>query len=125
MTNYPVGDFLIKIKNAVLVGKKEVAYPTSTFIKSTAHVLKRAGFLEEVNEKEGFLNVKIGFRKKHPLMMGLKLISKPGLRRYLKAGELEKRKGPSLLILSTPKGVMTSHEAIKARLGGEVIAEVW
>jgi len=51
-------------------------------------------------------------------------VSKPGLRVYMGVDELGKTKGPTFYILSTSKGVMTSNEAIKKRLGGEIIAEI-
>jgi small subunit ribosomal protein S8 len=75
-------------------------------------------------EKDGQLTAFISYRKKQPLIMDVRLVSKPGLRVYKKADELEKIKKPTILIVSTPKGVMSSREAIKKRLGGEVIVEM-
>lgn len=123
--NYPVGDFLIRVKNASLAGRKEISLPSTNLVKATANALKRAGFLEEISESKETLNIKISFRKKKPLLMGLKLISKPGLRIYMGVEEIEKIKGPSIFIMTTPAGVITSREAIKQRVGGEVLAEVW
>ena len=57
--------------------------------------------------------------------MDLKLVSKPGLRIYMGADELAAKRGPSYYILSTSKGIKTSREAIKERIGGEVIVEIW
>lgn len=123
-TNYPVGDFLVRIKNAGLAGKKEVSsYPTN-LIKDLAKTLVKVGYLKEVGEKDGMLKVKIAYHKKQPLLSDLKLVSRPGLRVYMKVSELESWKSPSLLVLTTPKGVMTNLDAVKKRLGGEVIAEI-
>ena len=125
MTNYPVGDFLIRVKNAVLARNREVVVANTKLIKEVAKVLKREGFLESISEKGGELSVRLSFRRKEPVILGIKLVSKPGLRIYMGIDELEKKKGPSMFIISSPKGVMSSSEAKKKRLGGEVIAEVW
>ena len=125
ITNYPVGDFLIRIKNASLASRQEVMVPSTKLVAATANALKKAGFLEEVSQAKGILNVKIAYKKKRPVLMDLKLVSKPGLRIYLGVDDIESKKGPSLFLLTTPKGVVTSREAIKQRLGGEVLAEVW
>jgi small subunit ribosomal protein S8 len=122
--NYPVGDFLVRLKNSCLAGKKTAEVPSTKLIKSVAKTLASLGFIEEVSENKGILSVRLTYRKKEPVLTEVKLISKPGLRMYMGVSELEKRKDPSVLILSTPVGVMSSKEAIKKRVGGEVIAEV-
>lgn len=124
MTNYPVGDFLIRLKNASLARKKDVVVPMSKLIKSLALTLKDLGYLSQVEEEEGNLRVKIAYHKKEPLLSDVRIISKPGLRVYMGVEELRKRRGPYIALVSTPKGIMSSKKAIKERLGGEVIAEV-
>ena len=69
--------------------------------------------------------MKLEYRKKEPTLIDLRLVSKPGLRIYAGADELSARRKPSFLVLSTPKGIMTCREAIKQRIGGEVIVEIW
>ncbi len=125
MTNYSIGDFLIRIKNAALAGKKEIAIPATKTGLAMAQVLKKLGYLNEVSREKNIIAVSLTFKRKKPLLMGLKLISKPGLRVYMGISEIEKRKKPSTLILSTPKGILSSLEAKKERVGGEIIAEVW
>ncbi len=122
--DYPVGDFLIRVKNAVKIHKRELAVPKTKAIMAVAKALKKEGFLESVTEKKGELIVKIAFRRKEPVVLDLKLVSTPGLRIYMGVEELEKIRKPSILILSTPKGVMSSRKAIKMRVGGEVIVEI-
>jgi len=122
--NYPVGDFLIKIKNAALAGRKEVRGERSKLIEAVAKALKDKGYLSEISKDEAKITVKINFSKKNPVLMDMKLVSSPGLRVYWSVDDLEKRKGPSLFLITTPKGVMFSDEAVKKRLGGEIIAEV-
>jgi small subunit ribosomal protein S8 len=127
MTNYSIGDFLIRIKNAALAGKKEVITPMIKINLSAAKVLKKLGYLSEVSTSEDKKEIicSLAFKHKKPLLMGLKLISRPGLRVYIGISEIENRKKPSTLILTTPKGIISSLEAKKERIGGEVIAEVW
>ena len=122
--NYPVGDFLIRIKNASLAKKRQVKVVNTKLISLVAHALKKQGYLREVTEKDGKLVAFLSYRRKQPLIMEVRLVSKPGLRVYKGANELEKIKKPTTLIISTPKGVMSSQEAIKKRLGGEVIVEM-
>ncbi len=122
--NYPVGDFLVRIKNACLAGYKTVTLKSSMKIKAIAQALEREGFLDDVSEVDGNLNIRIAFRSKEPLLMDIKLISKPSLRVYKGVAEIESLKGPSLLLISTPLGILSSKEAIKKRVGGEIIAEV-
>ncbi len=125
VTNYSVGDFLIRVKNAALASHKELLVGYTNEVYELAKALKEMGFLEEVKKEEGKIEVQIAFRKKEPVILGLKLISKPGLRIYMGVKEIEKIRKPSTLLVSTPKGILTSKEAVKRRLGGEVIAEVW
>jgi len=123
--NYPIGDFLIRVKNAYLAKNRNIELKNSKLIESVAKVMEKQGFLEEVKKEEERLLVKLAFRKKEPVILGLKLVSSPGLRVYKGARELQGYKGPSTFIASTSQGVMTSKDAIKKRLGGEVIAEIW
>lgn len=125
MVNYPVGDFLIQVKNASLARRKEVPVASNGEIKAVAAALKKAGFLEDYSETKGNLIAKVAYRAKRPVLLGLKLVSTPGLRIYMGVKDLEKKRGPSIFLISSPEGVTTSREAIKRRLGGEVIAEVW
>ena len=125
MVNYPIGDFLIQIKNASLVGKKQVTCTSTKFIKAVADTLKKEGVLSDVKKDGNQVTVVLAFHKKTPVLIDLKIISKPGLRRYMSAEELEKVKGPSMFVVSTSKGVMSSKDAIKSNLGGEIIAQIW
>lgn len=127
MTNYPIGDFLIQIKNARLAERREVKTKTSKFIKAVADVLKKQGILNRVEQKDGNLEVELAYHKKEPVLLDLKLVSKPGLRKYMSIDNLKtrKRSKSTFLILSTPHGVMTSDEALKKGTGGEVLVEIW
>lgn len=125
VVNYPVGDFLIRIKNAKMARLKEIEAIKTNLVKEVATALKREGFIDEIQEKEGKLKVRITYHSKSPLITNIKLISRPGLRVYMGVDELLSHRGPELFIVSTSKGVLSSNEAIKRRLGGEIIAKVW
>ena len=125
MTNYPVGDFLTRIRNAALARRHEVVVDTTNLIRLTAKALERAGFVQDVKEVKGKLALAICYRRKKPIMLGIKLVSRPGLRIYASADDIEKKKGPATFLVSTPKGVLISKEVIKQRAGGEVLAEIW
>lgn len=123
--NYPIGDFIIRMKNAALAGNKVFETERTKFTEEACKVLKKMGFIEDFQKKHEKLAVSLMFKHKKPLILGVKLVSRPGLRVYKGADELAKVKGPSSFLVSTPKGLLTSKEAIKERAGGEVIAEIW
>jgi small subunit ribosomal protein S8 len=125
ITNYSIGDFLIRIKNVAMAKNKEVVVQSNNQIIAAAEALKKMGFLDVVKNEKGILTATLVYKHKKPRLMNLKLISKPGLRVYMGVDELEKKKSPSILMVSTPKGIMSSLKAIKERTGGEVVAEIW
>lgn len=125
MNNYLIGDFLIRIKNASLSRNKTVESVSTKIVKNVAVILKKEGFLENLKEEGGKVVCSLSYRRKEPVISGVNLVSKPGLRVYKSAKDLEGKKGPSIFLVSTPLGVLTSREAVKKRVGGEVIAEIW
>lgn len=125
VTNYVVGDFLIRIKNVAMAKGKEVSVRSTKELVAVSEALKKMGFINEIKSEKGILTVMLTFKDKKPRLMNLRLISKPGLRVYEGVEELEKKKGPSIYLVSTPKGVVSSLKAIKDRVGGEMVAEIW
>lgn len=123
--NYGVGDFLIKIKNCSMAKNKSLVTRYTKHTMAIAETLKKLGYLDEVKKDGLNLHLSLAFKNKRPVVMDLKLVSKPGLRVYKGVDEIESKKGPSLLLISTPLGVISSKEAVKKRVGGEVIAEIW
>lgn len=124
MTNYQVGDFLIRLKNASMAGIKEVVFPKTNLVAAVAKTLKAEGFLDSVTEEDKNLVVTLSIFAKKPVLTNVKIVSKPGLRIYVNVDEIEKMKTPETLIISTPKGVLSGNEAKKKRTGGELIAKV-
>ncbi len=125
MTNYAIGDFLIQIKNAGMAGKKNVTARSTKLIESVADVLKKSGYLDSVTKEGENIVVSLRYHKKRPILVDLKLVSRPGLRDYRDADTLSSHRGISKFIISTPNGIMFSDQAAKKRIGGEVIAEIW
>jgi len=111
---------------------KELTVSSNKQIEAIAQALKKLGFLDEVlpagkqvKKDKNLLKLSLTFKNKRPLLTDLKLVSKPGLRIYMGVSEIEKKKGPSTYLISTPIGIISTREAVKARVGGEVIAEIW
>jgi small subunit ribosomal protein S8 len=124
MTNYIVGDYLIRIKNAAMASNRTVESRVTNPVKSVAKSLKELGYLEKVEIKKDVIVSTLVFKNRKPLLLDLKLVSKPGLRVYMSLDELNSRRKPTNLILSTSKGVLSSKQAIKKGVGGEVIVEI-
>lgn len=125
VTNYPVGDFLIRVKNAAMAKNKSLEVQNNKKALALSQCLKKMGYVEEITKKEDSLILNLTFKNKKPRLMDIKLVSKPGLRIYMEVKEIEAKKGPSPFIISSSKGIISSKEAVKSRHGGEVIAEIW
>ena len=126
-----IADMLTRIRNANSMGYEEVTVPASKLKIELAKILKEEGFIKEYKvvsedvQKNILLTLKYG-NKKEKVITGLKRISKPGLRVYVKSDEVPKvLNGLGIAIISTSKGIMTDKEARKQNLGGEVLAYVW
>lgn len=124
VNNYPVGDFLIRLKNAGLARQRIVEVPFTKLVRDVAKILEREGYLDEVSVKGGAVLARLKYKKKEPVLLNIHLVSRPGLRVYMGVDALAKKKGPSIFVVSTPQGIVMSKDAIKKRVGGEVIAEI-
>lgn len=121
--NYPVGDLVIRIKNAALAGHKSLDVPFNKLAYGVVSVLKDEGFLSEVKKDGEVIKIGIAYRSKQPVLVDLKIVSKPGKRVYMGASDILKKKGPSTYVVTTSKGVMSAKNVIKNNVGGEVIVE--
>ena len=124
-SNYSVGDFLIRIKNTAMARNKSLEYRAEKQIVAIADALKKLGFLDTVKKEKENLTITLAYKSKKPVIMDIRLISKPGLRIYMGADEIDEKKGPSTYLITSPKGIISSKDSKKARIGGEVIAEIW
>ncbi len=129
--NHKISDLIIRIKNAALARRKEVVLPFSKVNKEIAKVLAKQGYIENVKEQnikgKKIINATVRYEKRLPVIAGVAIISKPSLRIYGSAKkiiEIEKR-GKKTAIVSTSSGVMTGKEAIKKKIGGEILFSIW
>ena len=127
----PVADMLTRIRNANTAKHESVDVPASNLKKAIAQILLDEGYIKSVDFIDDGLagQIKIGLKytdKKQSVIVGLKRISKPGLRVYAQCEELPKVLGGlGIAIVSTSKGVMTDKQAREAKVGGEVLAYIW
>ncbi|GAB6093551.1 30S ribosomal protein S8 [Furfurilactobacillus curtus] len=127
----PIADFLTRIRNANMVRHDSVEVPASKIKRDIAEILKNEGFVRDVeyidDDKQGIIRVFLKYGKDgERVISGLKRISKPGLRSYVKADSVPKvLNGLGIAIISTSEGVITDKDARQKDVGGEVLAYVW
>ncbi|MCK5226630.1 MAG: 30S ribosomal protein S8 [Desulfobulbaceae bacterium] len=127
----PLADMLTRIRNAGMVKFRSVEIPLSNIKKGVADILKKEGYINDFmiidNEKQGVLKIDLKYDSHdNKVITGLKRISKPGRRLYLRHDNIPKTmSGLGISILSTSKGIMTDKEARAKRVGGEILCEVW
>lgn len=124
-----ISDMLTRIRNANLARHETVVVPYSKMKMAVAKILAKEGFVknvEKLEEKHGQIKIELKYKANQPVLIGLKRVSKPGLRVYNSYRQLP-RIMPRLgfYIISTPQGLMTHEEAKKKKLGGEIICEVY
>ena len=126
-----IADMLTRIRNANAMRYTEVSVPASKLKEELARILKEEGFIEDYKmikkDVQGTIVLTLKYGKnKERVITGLKRISKPGLRVYVKSDEVPKvLNGLGIAVISTSKGIMTDKDARKQNLGGEVLAYIW
>ncbi|MBT9151952.1 MAG: 30S ribosomal protein S8 [Firmicutes bacterium] len=127
----PIADMLTRVRNANHALHDTVDVPGSAMKKSVAEILKTEGFIRdykwEDDGKQGMLRLILKYgANKQRVIVGVKRISKPGLRVYARKDELPRVLGGiGIAIVSTSQGLMTDKQARAKGLGGEVICYVW
>jgi small subunit ribosomal protein S8 len=130
----PIADMLARIRNALLVGHTSVRIPSSKLKVAIAKILVDEGFIEDYHvtrdHPQPDLVIKLKYvgekKERHPVITGLRRVSKPGRRVYTRASEIPwVRSGMGVAILTTPKGVITGQQARRLGVGGEVMCYVW
>ncbi len=131
MVNDPIGDLIIQLKNAGLVGKHEVSLPYSRLKHAIAEKLAQSGFVLSAQKrgkkvkKTLDVTLKYGNDGTHAIA-GVKRISKPGRRLYVGVSQIFPVKfGNGKRILSTPAGILTGEEARSKNVGGEELFIIW
>ncbi len=127
----PIADFLTRIRNANMRKFEVVEAPASKIKRDIANILKTEGYVKDVefieDDKQGIIRVFLKYGKDgEKVITNLKRISKPGLRVYVKSGEVPKvLNGLGTAVISTSEGVVTDKTARAKNIGGEVLAYVW
>ena len=131
MVGDTIGDFIVRLKNAGMVGKETVSLPYSKLRHSIADKLVEAGYVSSANTEgklpqEKTLQVTLRYENGAHRINGVKRVSKPGRRLYTKVADIHPVKfGKGHMILSTPAGILTNEEAKEQKVGGEQLFIIW
>lgn len=127
----PIADMLTRIRNAAKAGHPNVDIPSSKLKAEIARILRDNHFIRGYrvteDDKQDVLRVYLKYTEEEsPVFRELTRVSKPGLRRYVSAGEIPRVKnGLGIAILSTSVGILTDQEARRRKVGGELLCTVW
>ena len=126
----PIADMLTRIRNAGAAGLKKVVMPASNEKAAIAAVLKEEGYIGEFAVSgEGAkrtLGIEIKYYGGKPVITGLERVSKPSCRVHCGCAEIPRvRNGLGIVVLSTPKGIISGRKAKAENVGGEIICYVW
>jgi len=128
---YLIADTLIRLKNASAVYKKSTRVKNSKVVRAILEVLQQNGWIRDYKEVEDGKQIRVRLRYKGespliPYINHVQIFSKPGRRWYVKSKDLTPvRSGKGIRIISTSHGVMSTIDARKKGLGGELICEIW
>lgn len=135
MVSDPIGDFLIRLKNAQGARKEHAVIPNSNMTRALAEVLSREGYIGAVDKrgtktatgnKINTISVSLLYKNGRPVIAGAKRISKPSRRMYMGVHDIKPvKRGHGLAVLSTPAGILTGKEAREKKVGGEILFEIW
>ena len=129
--NDPISDILTRIRNAVRAGHQRMEVPLSRVKLAIANLLKSEGYIGNVAvvEKGRFKVIRIMLRydsEGKAFITGLDRVSRPGRRVYTGHRDIPKVMGGlGVNIISTPRGLLSGRDARKARLGGEIVCNIW
>ena len=127
----PIADMLTRIRNAGSAKHDSVDIPASNMKKAIAEILMAEGYIKNYqlieDGTQGIIRITLKYLpNREKAILGLRRVSKPGLRVYAGADELPRvLRGLGVAIISTSKGVMTDKKARAAHVGGEVLAFIW
>ena len=136
LINDSISDMLTRIRNAALAKKSNVNIPFTRLNQEIAKILEQEGFIQgfqlSIETNDIIIRLKYSSKKlykgktKESCITNLRRISKPGLRIYSNHREIPRiLGGTGIVIISTPKGLMTDREARARKLGGELLCSVW
>ena len=125
-----ISNMLIVMKNGSLAGKESVSFPYSKMKNAIAECLKKEGYVSNISKKvkkdQPLLEVGLSYTGEQPKITEVERISKQSKRVYFGMKDIHKvRNGSGLLVLSTPKGILSGKEARKEQVGGEALFRIW
>lgn len=127
MMTDPISDMLTRIRNAINAGHDRVEFPASKMKAGVCKVMKDEGYIRSfkiIAKSQSDIRIKVLL--KDDAIVGLKRISKPGLRQYRGYQDISRViSGLGTSILSTSKGIISDREARATKVGGEVICSIW
>jgi len=126
----PVGDYLIRIKNAVACKHDDVMIPYSKLKEAISKILLDcrliAAYQVVGNVPKKHIKIDLKYQSSKSCISDLKRISKPGRRVYVGHEEIPRiQRGFGVAVLSTPKGVLSDKDAREQHLGGELLLAIW
>ena len=126
----PIADMLTRIRNAASAGLEKVSMPLSKEKKAIAEVLKEEGYLAKVGiVGEGVKSqivVELKYVGEKAVIEGIERVSKSSCRIHCGSREIPRvRNGLGIVVLSTPKGIMSGRKAAQENVGGEILCRVW
>lgn len=126
----PIANLLTNIRNANRIKQETVEVPASKLGEKILEIFKNDGYIEDFrllkNNTQGVFKIYLKYETKGPSIIGLKRISKPGLRIYVRQDRVPRvLNGLGTAVISTSRGVITDREARKLRVGGEVVCHIW
>ena len=130
MMTDPIADLFTRIRNGLMVRHPRIDVPGSKMKARIVEILKEEGYIKNFriyeDNLQGIIRVYLKYTGDQSVIRGIKRISKPGRRNYVKRNAIPKvLNGLGLAILSTSSGVMTDHECRERGVGGEVLGHVW
>lgn len=129
MVGDPIADFITRLKTAGRARKETVSIPYSKLKEAIANVLTSEGYLKSVSTKkkeQGVFEVELNYHNGEPKIKDVERISKSSRRVYKGFADIHPVRGGFVkVIFSTPKGIMTDRQAMKEKVGGEVLFKIW
>lgn len=130
-TTDPIADMLTRIRNGCKARMKKVDVPASNIKREIARILEEHRFIKKTievkDDKQGILRIYLRYNKfDEPVIRGIRRVSRPGLRQYANNEKIQKMsRNMGMTILTTSRGLMTSENARKEKVGGEALCYVW
>src|SRR5437016_4303225 len=128
----PIADLLVRLRNGSHRGFEKVDIPASRLKVGLVRILKAEGFIAnykvmEDNRKHPFIRIYLKYAaNRQEVIQGVRRVSKPGLRVYRSFEKFAKRgEAGAVMIVSTSKGLLTDRQAFQAKVGGELLCQVW